>query len=158
MKKAMKIASLLSLVLILTACNLGMRSSYTFNVETGDEIKVTLKNVDDYTISQENGTFVVSKDDQKISQGAFITEDAFKKYKTTIEENQDNLISNKESGEKNDNEYIYYETEGSSGMEYNYIVFVNGSSTGVIIGSTVSKEEAQNVFKNLSITYDIYGV
>lgn len=155
-KKSFKIGLLLILVFVLTACNFGTRRSYTFEVETGDNIKVTLDNIDKYSLSQKNGTFIVSKDDQTISQGVFLTDEMYNQYKDLIDKNENNVILNKETGKKDDNEYIYYETKGKSGTEYNYVVMINDSHTGVIIGSTVSKEEAQNVFDLLTLTYDIW--
>ena len=78
----------------------------------------------------------------------------YKEYKKIIEENKDNKILNKKSGKKDDNEYIYYETNGKSGMEYNYIVKVYSTNSAVIIGCLTNKEEAQKVFEHLIIKYD----
>ncbi len=152
--KKVRTISILCLALLLTACNLNERSTYTFSIENGDSVNITFKSKDGYSISQKDGTFIISKDNKTISQGVFLTDNVYKEYKKIIEENKDNKILNKKSGKKDDNEYIYYETNGKSGMEYNYIVKIYSTNSAVIIGCLTNKEEAQKVFEHLIIKYD----
>ena len=61
MKKiiALALAAVTSMV-VFAGCTTCM--SYTFNVETGDAVKVELDTTDGLKLSQNDGTFVVTKD------------------------------------------------------------------------------------------------
>ena len=67
--KKVRTIFILCLALLLTACNLNERSTYTFSIENGDSVNITFKSKDGYSISQKDGTFIISKDNKTISQG-----------------------------------------------------------------------------------------
>lgn len=58
--------------------------SYTFSVETGDKVKITLDTSDDYSMTLEM-PFAVSKGDKVQSQGTFVTKDTYQSYVEIIE-------------------------------------------------------------------------
>lgn len=157
-KKICRYLLISSLIVVLCGCSYANNRNFTFSIENGDAIKVSIDTKDGYGLSQKGGSFIVSKDDNTISQGVFLADNVYNQYKKLIVENTNNDVENVEKGTYNDNDYIYYETEGKSGREYNYIVKVKYTNTGVLIGSTVSKDEAQNAFKKLKIFDEIHAV
>lgn len=148
MKKFLKyvIASLLFSILI-TGCT--TTKSYTFKVETGDKIKVELKTNDNYDINSEV-PFTISKDEEKVCQGTFIKENTYGDYKSSISGSTANIL--KEDSKKGI-EYIFYSYYNDYGTtEYNYIIRIKDSNTGVILNNTISKESAEECFERLTIT------
>ena len=140
MKKVFLSLLLMSMVLI-QGCEMHTHFSYTFDVETGDKIKVTLETGEGYAISQEDGRFTISQNDEEILQGIFLTESGYNQYYQTVSQLTDKEV--------NDN-VIYYEVNGNSGREYDYLLKVKDSHTGIIIGSLSGKEKAQTAFQRLT--------
>lgn len=144
MKKILCIA--LSFVfLCLAGCTTRSSKSYTFNVETGDKIKVTLETGDGYQLIQKNGHFMINKNDELVSEGFFITTSTQQQYEMAIEN-----LTVKEDGSQDHCEYTYYETVGTSGKEYNYLVKLNDAQTGIIVCNFTGKDEAVTAFERLS--------
>ena len=46
--------------------------------------------------------------------------------------------------------YLYYEYDGETGMEHNFIVDIDGAKTGVLLASQASEEAASKAFSMLS--------
>lgn len=137
----------LSLSLLLTGCTIS--KSYTFKVETGDKIKVELKTNDKYDIDS-NIPFTISKDDEKITQGTLIKVSAYEEYETSINSSTAKIIENET---KKELEYIFYSYDNDYGTtEYNYIIKIKDSNTGIVLSNTISEESAKEVFNRLTIT------
>ena len=81
--------------------------------------------------------------------------EVYEEYKNIINENKNKEILNKKTGKKDNNDYIYYEVQGKNGTEYNYIVKVFSADSAVMIGCLTNKKEAQEVFEQLIIKYDL---
>ena len=80
MKRIMKTGVLMlavAMMLTLGACSASSSKSYTFNVETGDTIKVKLDTSNGLSLSQKDGQFTVKKDEENILQGMFIHETGY---------------------------------------------------------------------------------
>lgn len=135
-----KILTLL-LCILLMGCSFHSSKSYTFNIETGDSIKVTLKTGNGYDLKQENGRFSITKDDTVISQGIFLKEETKNDFYLKLD--------NFEKHSYDNGEYIYYETEGEAGIEYNYFVVLKGSKAGIVVASLEGREEAKKAFERL---------
>lgn len=93
--------------------------SYTFNVETEDKIKIELDTSSKMSLSQKDGQFTVSKDDEKILEGMFIHEDGYKSYLAIKGKQGMKLL---EDSQKDGNTYYMYEIEGETGTEDNFVV------------------------------------
>lgn len=109
-KRVLKVCSLMLvsvLVCMLSACTSSIKS-YTFNVETEDKIKIKLDTSIRMSLSQKDGQFTVSKDDEKILEGMFIHEDGYKSY-LAIKVKQGMKIL--EDSQKDGNTYYMYEIE-----------------------------------------------
>ena len=135
-----------SLVLTLTGCT--STKAYTFDVETGDSIKIKLNTTDGYDISSDL-PFTISKDGETLSQGTFITMDGYNQYIDTV----NNDINSKvlDSGTKDGITYTFY---SYNNYEYNYIIKVDGSNTGILLGNPNSQVEAETIFNLLTFSVE----
>lgn len=133
----------LAIVLILTGCEKKSNKSYTFNVETGDQIEIKMNTTEGYNLTSKL-PIEFSKDDELISQGAFAQEYAYDEYYKLVKNDSDATIIEEKS---NSNiEYFFYEYDDS---EYNYIIKIKGSKTCFILGNNKSKKSAQEIFERL---------
>lgn len=149
MKKLIVIVVCMVLMsVMIVACDTNSSKSYTFTVDNGDKIKITLDTSDDYNISSDL-PFTISCSDETLSQGLFILGEAYEQYVSVVE--TDDKAELLDSGTKDGHEYIFWCYNGS---EYNYVILINDSSTGIILGNPVSEESAKECFNRLSITVE----
>ena len=132
--------------MLLVGCT--TNKAYTWKVETGDNIKVSLKTNDGYDINS-NNPFEISKDEKTVTYGIFVTMDTYNQYKNLIPNDSKSRVI--EQDNKNGLEYIFYEYSGNT-KEYNYVIKINDSNTGIILTNSTSEEEAKNIFSKLTIT------
>ncbi|OUP41491.1 hypothetical protein B5F22_10115 [Pseudoflavonifractor sp. An187] len=130
---------------MVSGCTTSSSKTYTFTVDNGDIIKITLDTADGYDISS-NVPFEISCDGEALSQGSFIQGEAYQQYVDVV--NKDENAELLDSGEKDGNSYIFWCYNKS---EYNYAVLVNGSDTGVILGNTTSADSARECFERMII-------
>ncbi len=119
--------------------------SYTFSVETGDKIKITLDTTDDYSMTSQM-PFSVSKGDEVQSQGTFVTKDTYRSYVDIVE--GEDSAEKLDSGSKDGIEYLFW----STGDEYDYAIYIEDSDTGLLIGNNVSRESAEECFSRLQFS------
>lgn len=131
---------------MMTGCNDNSTKAYTFSVDNGDSIKVSLNTMDNYDISSEL-PFTITCNGELQSQGTFILGDAFAQYKSVVE--NDEKAEMIDSGEKDGNEYIFWCYNGS---EYNYAILIADSNTGIVLGNVISEESAKECFDRLTIS------
>ena len=147
MKKIIISFLIIGLILIsLSACT--SSKSFTFDVETGDKIKVELNTSDGYDLSS-NIPFEIRKDDKVLSQGTFIKLDYYDYYIDVINEDPDSYLI--DSGSNNNIEYVFYSYNNS---EYNYVIKIKNSNTGILLGNNHSKQEAEKCFSLLTFSID----
>lgn len=134
--------------LALSGCTPGSAKSsvsFTFSVETGDKVKVTLDTSDDYSMTSEV-PFAISKGDEVQSQGTFVTKDTYLSYVEIIEsENSAEIL---DSGSKDGIEYLFWATRD----EHDYAVYIENSDTGFLIANNVSRESAEECFSRLQFS------
>ncbi len=139
------------LLTVLTAsCKFKSSKSYTFSIENGDQIKVTLDTSDGYALSQKDGVFSVTSQEETILEGVFLLEETYEQY-MGLSETTDSMAVLEED-ERNDVSYLFYQFVGEAGMENNFIIFVKGSHTGVLIGSLSGQDAAKTAFDHLSFS------
>ena len=145
MKKSFKFIILIILsILILTGCTTW--KAFTYNVQTGDKIKVELDTSDGHNITSDL-PFTVTKDDKTLCQGSFITNSGYDYYLNAV--NNDSLARVIDSNDKNGVTYTFYSYNNT---EFNYIIKVNGSNTGILLGNKTSLLDAQECFNLLTFT------
>lgn len=143
MKNLKKLILPLIAILILTGCT---TLTYTYDVDTGDKIEITLKTNDKYSIDS-NVPFTISKDSNTICTGTFITLDSYDAYLKAVQAEEDAKIL--DQGTKNGVDYLLYSYTVDA-KEYNYILKVTDSNTGIVLSNTKSEKEARECFKRLS--------
>ena len=135
-------------IMLLTLAGCTTTKSYTFSVETDDKIKVELNTTDGYDLSSDL-PFTVSKDGKTLSQGTFMEVSYYDEYVNAA--NTDSLAKVIDQGSKGEIEYVFYSYNDS---EYNYIIKVKNSNTGIILGNPNSQEEAEKCFELLTFTLE----
>lgn len=138
------IASVVLMGAVLTGCSSNSSMAYTFNVETGDSIKVELDTSDsDYKLKADGSRFIVNEEDTDVITGIFLTADMYDQYESAISETGTILESDG---------YILYEYAGESGTERNILLMVPDSETGIIMGSLADEETVRDIYGRLSLT------
>ncbi|MDO5813889.1 MAG: hypothetical protein Q4Q31_12420 [Bacillota bacterium] len=133
-----------------TGCSTNLTKSYTFKVETGDSVKVTLDISDKDNLKQKDGQFSIEKNKKVLSQGVFINKSTYEQYVSMLLDNSDVNLSVIDNGKTDDYTYFFYEYKGESGVEHDYVIWLKGSSTGILMGSLKNKKVAQSVFEKLT--------
>ena len=134
--KAICTALILVMVFMLLGCSVSTSKSYSFDVETGDRIKVTLDTSGDLSLSQKDGHFIVTEEDEEILEGIFIHEAGYKAYVDM---------------QKDENRYYMYEFDGTMGTEDNFVMWIDDSNTGLIMASLAGRDKAKEAFDMLTI-------
>ncbi len=130
MKKRIILFAVLLLILPASAaCSTHASKSATFNVETGDKIKVTVD----------------------VKAGYDLTMEAYETYHQLAEADPNATILAEDS--KDGNAYFFYTVTNpeTQTTEYDYFVQVAGSQTVVIIGSTAEREAVEAAFAATTI-------
>ena len=162
MKKALTLllVSVLAMTCLL-GCSAGTAKktvSYTFEVETGDTVKVSLSGTD-YVLKQQDGLFMVDdKDGTTIATGIFISKDMYSSYHyMLIGDGMPSGVSNLTSGTRDNFDYVSYdyaekdETNGDY-HEHNFVGYIKDSNTGFILGSTSDITVVGPIFEALDFT------
>lgn len=147
MKKVLGLIMLVgALLLTVTGCTTS--KSFTWDVTTGDSIKIKLDTTGGYDITSDL-PFAISKDDETLSQGTFITIDGYNQYLDVIEKDSTAKVIN--NGSKNGITYTFYSVNDS---EFNYVIKIDGSNTGVLLGNPNSQLEAEEIFDRLTFSVE----
>lgn len=142
MKKIIALVVLMGAVM--TGCTSNSAMAYTFDVETGDSIKVALNTSDsDYKLNVDGSRFIVKEEDNDVVTGIFLTSAMYDQYESAISETGTILESDG---------YILYEFAGEAGTEHNILLMVPDSDTGIIMASLEEEETVKDVYGRLSFT------
>lgn len=149
MKKVLAlILTAVLLVCLFAGCSTNSSKTYTFTVDNGDKIKISLNTTDNYDISSEV-PFTISCDGKILSQGSFVLAESYQQYVSVV--NTDENAELIDTGTKNGNEYIFWCYNES---EYNYAILIKDSNTGIVLGNPVSEESAAECFDRLTISVE----
>lgn len=148
--KTKQIGILLSICLILamtlTACQSYM--SYSFDIENGDTIKVTLNTSDGYQLSQKDGSITVSKDGKDVLSGYFLTADT---YEAKVALVTSSSVVDMISATPKDAPTLYvYQNNEDGALETDFLFQIKGTHTGAILGSYGSRKDAEAAFQLLT--------
>ena len=135
-------------LLSMVGCNAKVKKSmtYKYSVDTGDEINITFNLSDNYKLKPEL-PFSISKDDETLIQGQFVTSENYNQFLDKI--NSDEKATLIDSGNKDGNEYIFWSYNES---EYDYAILIGDSQTALVIASPVSEEAATECFERIDIS------
>lgn len=144
------VAGMLFFVCLLTGCSSSLTMSLVFAVETGDQIKVTLDCSEGLRLKQTGSGFAVTEGENDVIQAFFVEEASYQQYLDAVAA-QEGVTVNQENSE-NGITYLSYSYDGEAGVENNFIVWIDGSSTGVVAGSLADLETATKVFHCISFS------
>lgn len=144
MKKIFRILFGTIIIFLISGCT--TTKSYIFKVETSDNIKITLKTNNGYDISSDV-PFELKINKKNISYGFFITTESYNEYQDLI--NSGSNVELIESNSNNDIDYIFYKYNTDI-PEYNYVIKIKNSNTGIIIANNISLDSAKDMFEHLS--------
>lgn len=133
-----------AILLTVTGCTTS--KSFTWDVTTGDKIKIKVDTTGGYDITSEL-PFAISKDGETLSQGTFVTIDGYNQYMNAVKFDSNAKVI--DSGSKNGVTYTFYSVNNS---EFNYLIKIDNSNTGILLGNPNSKAEAEEVFNRLTIS------
>lgn len=152
MKKRMAAAvCMMTAVIGLTGCSTSV--SLTYNVDTGDTVEVTLDTTDnDFSLGEEDNVIMVTEDDDTILSGAFVYQDICDIYEEMIK--ADDTIEIIEEDSANGLTWLFYSVDGLSGVESNFIVWIDGSNTGVLLASLQDSDDAKKAFECLTFSIE----
>ena len=129
----------------LTGCNMHTTMSATYNV-LDETVKVELDTSDNMKLSIQNNYFEIQDNDGNIlSTGCFADGDTYNNYYNSVTGNYDY-----EEDTINGSDYLYYEVEGASETEYNYLVDIGDSNVYAIVGNIDSRQSAKDVMDHLT--------
>lgn len=140
LRKLIYLITLLTLIMCLTGC----RKSCTYDVTTGDKIKISIDTSNNYNMSDEL-PINFTKSDEIICQGTFAKGDAYDTYIEMITDND--AIRLIDQGSNKHIDYIFYEIIGEN--EYDYVIRIKKSNTCFVMGSLTSESDAKEVFNRL---------
>lgn len=144
------ILSLALCICMLAGCGASKSMSITFAVGTGDKIKVTLDASGGLKLKQTEGGFAVTDGQDDILQAFFVEQAVYQDYMDAVK-TQEGVRINETKTEK-DITYLSYSYNGQVGEENNFIVWIEGTSTGVVAASLADLETATSVFGKISYT------
>lgn len=145
-RKFISLLVILSVTILIVGCEVTSSRAYTFSIETGDSVEVSLDTTDDYGLTSDL-PFVISQEDQTLTQGTFIHGEYYAEYVDIVDVDEDATLL--DSGQKDGNDYVFWSYDDT---EYNYAVLIGESNTGLILSNTVSEETAKEVFERLTLS------
>lgn len=122
--------------------------AFTFSVDTGDKIRVELDTTGGYDLTSDL-PFEISQNGSAISQGIFIEAEQFESYAEAV--NTDANAKVIENDTKDSNQYIFWSYNDS---EFNIVVLIGDSNTGILLGNAISEVSARECFERLTINLD----
>lgn len=139
----------------LSACggNHGTNSvTYNYDVDNGETIAITLVQKNGMVLTETVPFETHDEDGHMMSAGMFIYASDFDGYTRAL--NRDPSVTNIKNGTRNDCRYVYYERTdpNTNENEFNYVLCIENSEVGVVLGNMTSQKQAQTVFDNMSFT------
>lgn len=149
MKKRISIVMTAVIISVMMLAGCSADKSVTYNVDTGDSVKITVDAKAGYNISMEL-PFTVTKDDATVLNGSFIYAEYYDTYREVVDAEAGAVLL--DEGTRDGNDYFFYSFEGNSGTEYDYIILVNNSQTAIAMASLVGEKEASEAFQAMTIS------
>lgn len=147
MKKAIAAGALLAAcALLLTACT--TTKGWTFSVDTGDKVKVSIETSKGYNITGEV-PFSILKDNEEIMIGKFGDYDDYDVSKNAID-GETGAVLLKE-GKKDGFDYFFCTAETKKHTEYGYFLRL-GNTTIALITTSLTQTEAEAVFDAMAFS------
>lgn len=144
-----KIPIVFSFVLIVILSGCQTHQAYTFNIGTGDVIKIQLNTSYGEKLMQEDGQFIISSEEgEYISIGMFLEPDVLNQLYSNV--NQLDGVEIISENKNSDMEYIFYKISTETMTEWNYLMKHSHSQAGIVISNITSEGSAKGIFELLS--------
>lgn len=143
-------AGMVLFVCILCGCSTSSTMSLTFAVETGDNIKVTLDTSKGLRLSQADGGYAVAEEGETVLQAFFVEQAVYEQYMDAVMTQEGVTVRRQES--ENGITFLAYSFDGAAGMENNFIIWIDGTATGMVAASLADSETADRAFQSLSFS------
>ena len=114
-----RLAAVLLCIMLLTGCEFNRTVSLTYNVTTGDSIKVTLDSSEGHGLKNSGDGFEVNNGEKIILQGFFVDQSMYEGYVEAVSSQQEAVI--RQETDREEMHVISYTYEGQAGTEQNYI-------------------------------------
>lgn len=151
MKRAMAagIGVAMAAAVTLSGCSGHAEKSFTFDVDTGDKVKVTLDLASEMDIRPDGSRFVVTKNGNNVVSGSFDEAARFDEFKEASD-------SGNFEGDvvPSDDENVFAWTLNDGGNTERDRVMKVSDSTCVIMGSIASEEDAGKAYDSLSFSVE----
>lgn len=144
MKKAISLILVLCLVLVSAGCSTTM--SYTYTVDNGDCLSITMDTTDGYKLSS-GVPFTVTQHGEEVSTGQFLYSEYYTEYVNIVQADSNSTVL--DSGEKDGSEYLFWNYNDT---EYNYVMLVGGTDTAILISNLISEESARACIDRLTVS------
>lgn len=131
-----------------SGCSTHKEISYTYNVNTGDRVKVTLNAKDGYTMTSST-PIKIKKNDESIAEAKFYQLSA---YTSTL--NAARSMSNTTVIEESSNDDVDYLFYNYNNEEFSYVIRIKNSKTCIVLTCIKSEDEAKACFKRLKFELD----
>lgn len=143
MKRLFNLLVGVCLVGLLAGCG-GAKStlSYTYNVETGDSIKVTLETQTGYNMTKDLPTTFTKKDTEDYeAKGLFLDKDSYDSVVSQVNASGSSVTILETGHTVEDNDYMFFSEDMGDGMtQYSFVLHVNDSDTYYMM-STISDRD-----------------
>lgn len=140
------VVSMICIVALVAGCTTRSSVAFTYNINNGDSVKVSVDTSDKYRLSSDL-PFTISHDGVEQAEGSFIQAFAYEEYKNAVE--SDEKAQMLDSGSKDGNEYFLWSYDNK---EFNYAILIKDFQTGLLLASTVSEEAVKECFNRLTVT------
>lgn len=132
----------LVLMLSLTACQTS--KSYSFQIDNGEKIKISLNTTDGYDLLQKEGVFTIQKDEKDILKGYFLSAEGYEQKVAAV--NATKEVEMIEATPEGSPTFYCYQLKSAAWIETDFLFRVEGAQTGAMIGSLATLEEAKAAF------------
>lgn len=154
-KKLVHVFLFCSLCLLFMGCSAQKSMSITLNVDTGDSISMSLDTTDGHKIEFDKEKSIVNlcakdgKEESIVARGIFVPKESYALYFDTAYTDSRCIVL--EEGKGNGIAYTFYSYQDGEKTNYEYIGWVVGTNTGVVMESTVlGKEDSFSLFQKVS--------
>ena len=129
-----------ALIIAVCLCACTTSKAFTFNVSTGESVRIELDTGDKYDMSTTGGDFAVSKGGVHILDGTFATKESWDYYCEAVEQD-----SAAELVDKTDSSLVWRYDAGE-GAEYDTLTMVS-ENTGVFLAGLITDEVPEDLIK-----------
>ncbi len=152
-KSALVVCLIVSILSICTACSHEDGNTIHYNVNTGDQIGVTVDDTEGYSLENgDNHINIVTKEGNVALVGMFIDKTTYEEYEELIS-SPTSAYTILDSASKDGLKYFLYtvDEEGAKGA---YVCLLEGSHTGIYFTSEQTIEEMKKAFSMVTIALE----